>query len=377
MVDKNDWRRRGRIEMKLKKLFVASFALFISIYFALPTLAAESISVVVDNHPVVFDTARFIENDRLIVPLRAVAEAAGMKVDYDDNTRSVTITKTEKLMKIPLDSTNPYVDGKTHIVALTIDSDTAICDGSIIRLDVPARIVGGRTMVPLRFISEAMDMDVIWSHAGLGVLDGNAGVLISTRLRGSAPIAGESLFQTVSPEIISIVDCKDNAVALGMDVTEMHQNLGEPVFAWGNGVPAPQTRYEYGENISSIADFGNIYAEIGCTLGKITVIQLGPGSGSNLKTGAGVAVGDPATNIEKAYDISEIYNEKYDGNGHIILAYTGNTLKYAMSIGVPFMSDYSESDVTHVLDFTITDGKIEAIAIADVVSARELLAGKG
>lgn len=363
--------------MKLKKLVAVSLVLFISIIFASPALAADSIQVVVDNNPVVFDSPPFIENGRLIVPLRAVAEAAGMKVDYDNNTRSVTITKTEKLIKIPLDSTNPYIDGKTHIVTLTLDSDTATANGSKIRLDVPARIVRGRTMVPLRFISVAMDMDVIWSPNGLGVLDGNYGVLISTRLRGSAPLAGESLFPTVSPKIISILDSKDNAVALGMDVTEMYQNLGEPNFAWGRGVPAPQTRYEYGANISSPAGRGNTYAEIGCTLGKLTVIQLGPDSGSSLKTAAGVTVGDPATNIAKAYDGTESYLQKYDANGHIILAYIGNTLKYAVSIGGAFRSDYSESDITHVLDFTITNGKIAAIAIADVVSARELSTGKG
>ncbi len=364
--------------MKLKKLFVVTFALFISIYFALPTLASGSISVVVDNNPVVFDTAPFIEKGRLIVPLRAIAEAAGMKVDYDDNTRSVTLTKTEKLMKIPLDSANPYIDGKTHIVTLTLGSDTATADGSTIQLDVPARIVDGRTMVPVRFISEAMDMDVIWSSAGLGVLAGTSGVLISSRLRGSVPLTGEGLFTAISSKIVSVVDSKGNAVALGMDVTEMYQNLGAPVIAWGRGIPAPQIRYEYGENISSSADlFLNTYAEIGCTLGKITVIQLGTGSASYLKTAAGVAVGDPATNIMKAYEGTESYLQKYDANGHILLEYVGNTLKYAMSFGVPFLSDYSESDITHVIDFTITNGNIDAISIADVATARELSAGKG
>jgi hypothetical protein len=230
-------------------------------------------------------------------------------------------------------------------------------------------------MVPLRFISEAMDMDVIWSPAGLGVLDGNSGALISTRLRGSAPLAGEDIFPTVSPEIISVTDSKGNSVTLGMDVTEMQQNLGDPVLAWGRGVPSPQIRYEYGENISSIADTGNAYAEISCSLGKVTVIQLGPDSGSKLKTGAGVAVGDPAANIAKAYEGSENYLQKYDANGHIILAYVGNTLKNAVSIGETFMSDYSGSDITHVVDFVINNDKIESIAIADIVSARELSTG--
>jgi hypothetical protein len=299
-----------------------------------------------------------------------------MKVDYDDNTRTVTLTKTETLMKIPLDSNTPYVDGKTHTVTLTLDSDTAAVDGSTIRLDIPARSVSGRTMVPLRFISEAMDMDVIWSPTGLGVLVGNPGALISTRLRGSAPLAGEDIFPTVSSEIISVTDSKGNSVALGMDVTEMQQNLGDPALAWGRGVPAPQTRYEYGENISSIEDIGNAYAEISCSLGKVTVIMLGPDSGSKLKTGAGVAVGDPAANIAKAYEGSESYLQKYDVNGDIILAYAGNTLKYAVCISddasVP---DYSGNDITHEVAFKINNDKIEVIAIADIVSARELSTG--
>jgi hypothetical protein len=217
-----------------------------------------------------------------------------------------------------------------------------------------------------------MDMDVIWSPGGVGILDGDPGVLISSRLRGSAPLAGESIFPTVSPGIISVVNSKGNSVTLGMDVTEMQQSIGEPIFAWGRGVPSPQTRYAYGENMSSIADIGNAYVEIGCSLGKVTVIQLGPDSGSKLKTGTGVAVGDSATNIAKAYDGSEGYLQKYDANGHIILAYTGDTLKYAGSIDGVFGSDYSGSDITHVLDFTINNDKIEAICIADIVSAREL-----
>jgi hypothetical protein len=361
--------------MKLKKLSAVGFAFFISIFFVFPTLAANSISVVVDNNPVVFDTPPFIENGRVLVPLRAIAQAAGMKVDYDDNTRTVTLTKTEILMKIPLDSNSPYVDGNTRTITLTLDSDIATVDGSTVRLDIPARSVSGRTMVPLRFISGAMDMDVIWSPAGLGVLAGNSGVLISSRLRGNAPLAGEDIFPTVSPEIISAMDSKGNSVTLGMDVTEMQRNLGDPVFAWGRGVPSPQTLYEYGENMSSIADIGNAYAEIGCSLGKVTVIQLGSDNGSKLKTGAGVAVGDPAANIAKAYEGSEDYLQKYDVNGHIILAYTGNTLKYAVSIGDAFVPDYSGSDITHVVDFKINNDKIEAIAIADIVSARELSTG--
>ena len=355
-----------------KKLLFVCCSIIICFIFASPVFATNNIIVIVDNKSVTFDTQPFIENGRTLVPIRAIAEAAGMEVEYDWESHIVTITKTDKVLKIPLDPDNQYVDGKTHIVTLKLDDDIATVNGSKVKLDVPARTVGGRTVVPLRFVSESMDMDVIWSPAGLGVLDGAPGVLISTRLRGSAPLAGEDVFPSVPTELISVMDSNGNSLSLGMDVTEMQKNIGYPIFAWGRGVPSPQVRYEYGDNKSSIMDIGNIYAEIGCSLGKVTVIQLGPGSGSKLKTGAGIAVGDSVTDIVNAYDGSENFLKGYDSNGHILIAYDGNMLKYAVSIGSNFRSDYSESDITHVLDFTISNAKVEAIAIADVVSAREL-----
>jgi hypothetical protein len=380
-------RLRGGYEMYLKKAVteikiaavhiaaVTFVVVLICISFALPSHAASNISVVVDNNLVVFDTQPIVENGRTLVPLRAIAEAAGMDVAYNEADRSIMITKTEKLMKIPLDPIDTYIIGKTHVVKLTLGNNEALVNGKIMRLEVPAKTIDGRTVVPLRFISDAMDMDVIWSPTGLGVLNKKPGVLIGTRLRGSAPLAGEGIFPSVSTEIISVVNDKGGSVALGMDVTEMQRSFGDPVFAWGRGVPSPQMRYEYGDNISSVAEIGNAYAEIGCTLGKVTVIQLGPGSGSLFKTGAGIAVGEPASSITKFYAGSELYLKEFISNGHILLVYSGNTLKYALSQSDASMADYSKSDVTHVLDFNISNDIIEAIAIADVATARELSGG--
>jgi Copper amine oxidase N-terminal domain. len=343
-----------------------------SIILTLPTAAEENILVVVDNNTVEFDSPPYRENNRLIVPLRAIAEAAGIKVDYDSSTQTITLTKTEKLIKIPLDSKNPYVDGKKHIVKLTIDSDQAYVDDTEIKLDVSARIVNNRTMVPLRFISESFDMDVIWNPDGIGITYGSTSVLIGTRLRGSAPLSGEIFFKTVEPEIISIVNSNGKVLTLGMDVTELKPILGEPSFAWGRGVPAPQLRYEYGENISSTSDIGKVYAEIGCTLGKVTVIKLGPVSSSKLKTAAGVAVGDPAKNIIAAYAGTDNFLSEINTDGHVILAYTGNTLKYAACISNNSKFECNENDITHMLDFVITNGKITTISIADIISAIDL-----
>jgi hypothetical protein len=45
---------------------------------------------------------------------------------------------------------------------LTIDSTTAYIDGKAMIMDVPPTILNQRTMVPLRFISEALGAKVTW-----------------------------------------------------------------------------------------------------------------------------------------------------------------------------------------------------------------------
>jgi hypothetical protein len=185
--------------------------------------ADAGISVILDNRIVVFDQAPFIENSRILVPIRAIAEAANIEVEYDSATRTAKLTKIESLLRIPLNNKDPYVNGKTHTILLTIGSDSAVVDGEDRHLDVPAKIIGDRTFVPLRFISEAMDMDVIW-------IEQTKQVLINSRLRGSKPLTGEKLFPSISKETISLVGDNEITVTLGMDVTEVQKQLGSPIF---------------------------------------------------------------------------------------------------------------------------------------------------
>lgn len=81
---------------------------------------------------------------RTMVPLRFISEAFGAKVDWDGATRTVTITW----------------GGKT--VKLTIGVYIAKVDGRDVRLDVAPVIRGGRTFVPIRFISEVFGAEVKW-----------------------------------------------------------------------------------------------------------------------------------------------------------------------------------------------------------------------
>lgn len=104
------------------------------------------IAVIVNGNKVLFpDTEPYLdENSRTLVPVRFVSQSLGAEVKWDDKTRTATITYNSKVIVIPLNSKEVTVDG----TAITLDTAAVLSEG--------------RTMVPLRFVSEAMDAEVIW-----------------------------------------------------------------------------------------------------------------------------------------------------------------------------------------------------------------------
>jgi serine protease Do len=121
---------------------MVSFLCFI----ATPVSAADQpIKVSINGVFLTFDQPPVIISDRTMVPFRAIFEAMGSEVQWDATTRTVTAEK----------------DGT--VITLQIGSKKALKNGSSITLDVPALIVNGRTMVPLRFVGEAFGYEVIWN----------------------------------------------------------------------------------------------------------------------------------------------------------------------------------------------------------------------
>ena len=88
----------------------------------------------------------FIQRGRTLVPLRTIAEALDAQVSWD-SVNKVAIIKTEK-----------------RILQLPINEDIAIVDEKKVKLEVPAQILNGRTMVPLRFIAEELQTQVQWNN---------------------------------------------------------------------------------------------------------------------------------------------------------------------------------------------------------------------
>lgn len=131
-----------------------SIVLSVVMLFSLTTfaLAEEDISVYVNARRVEFDVNPIIVEDRTLVPLRAIFEALGASVEWDNDTRSVTSEKSGTSVTLAIGSNVMYVNGMEKT------------------LDVPAQIVSDRTLVPVRAISEAFDCPVEWDNATRSVL---------------------------------------------------------------------------------------------------------------------------------------------------------------------------------------------------------------
>lgn len=112
----------------------------------LKKMGKVGVKALVNGTEPTMDVQPAIENGRTLVPFRAMAEALGAEVAWDAEKRTVTVTK----------------DGTT--VVLTIDSMIATVDGKEYKLDVPAKIKNGRTVIPLRFLSEALKCKVLWEQ---------------------------------------------------------------------------------------------------------------------------------------------------------------------------------------------------------------------
>jgi len=105
----------------------------------------DKILVFVDDRPITFDTDPYIDgSSRTMVPLRAIGEALGARIDWNEATRQVTFTKA------------------SNIVVLTIGQKTASVNGVQQTMDTSPVIKDGRTMLPLRYVGEYLGAQVEW-----------------------------------------------------------------------------------------------------------------------------------------------------------------------------------------------------------------------
>mgnify|MGYP000376666145 CR=1 FL=1 len=106
----------------------------------------QPITVQVNGETVQGDMPPILFNDSTLVPSRAVFEKMGAKVTWNEAASQVEISM-----------------GSTSIVLIQ-NNDSATVNGSTYKMRVPAKLINDRIMIPVRFVSEALGMDVQWKE---------------------------------------------------------------------------------------------------------------------------------------------------------------------------------------------------------------------
>lgn len=147
--------------MKKTTLILMSFA-------TVAMANAQDIGVTLDGRPVRFSGQQpIMVNNSVLVPLRGVFEDMGAQVLWNQERQQVTAIKDDKRIR------------------LNIGERMADIDGRAVRLNQAPIVRNGSTLVPLRFLSEALGAQVRWNP-------NNDMVAIRTDVEGRAqPIRGD------------------------------------------------------------------------------------------------------------------------------------------------------------------------------------------
>ncbi|MDO4562895.1 MAG: copper amine oxidase N-terminal domain-containing protein [Clostridia bacterium] len=130
--------------VKIKSLKLLAAVLFISFLLDQSVLA---VSVVMNSTFVDFPSQKpVVVNERLLIPIRPLAEKLGLSVEWDGNTKTVTLSKENYLAKI------------------TIGAFEVETSGGSVRVKQGAEIIEDTTMVSPHFLSDVFGLKVIWQR---------------------------------------------------------------------------------------------------------------------------------------------------------------------------------------------------------------------
>ena len=184
----------------MKRIITAAAVLMLAML-APTALHASQINVTIDGVEVDFEgRPPVIVDGRTLVPVRGVFEALGFDVDWEQTTQTATLTSTE------------------YTITISIGSDTFTTNSTSYTLDVPAQIIGGRTMLPIRAVLESVGYNVDWDESTNTVIVRPA----------SMPTA-----QLPIPETPLSLEIRQNSIFAGRNRSYVIM-ADDTVWMWGN-----------------------------------------------------------------------------------------------------------------------------------------------
>jgi len=156
---------------------------------------AAEIQVEVNSKAVQFGAVQPARvNGRVLIPLRAVVESLGAEVRWEAATQTVRGKKGEREF------------------SLQINSREAQLNGMPIQLEVPAQMISGTTMVPLRFVAEALGAEVEWNAARQ--------LVVINAAEDAAPVAGTR----IEGDLVSV---RDNELTVRVGNVRQTYGIGQ------------------------------------------------------------------------------------------------------------------------------------------------------
>lgn len=110
-------------------------------------LAATNISIYLDNQKLTCPVDPVVKDGRILVPVRLVSESIGATVNYYSTEKKIEIIQNGSTIILYVNKKDVYVNGVKST------------------LDVPATVINNYTLVPLRFVSENLNLLVAWDNA--------------------------------------------------------------------------------------------------------------------------------------------------------------------------------------------------------------------
>lgn len=118
---------------------------------------AKEVKIEIDGKELVpKDMPAVIIEGRTMLPMRLIAQELGCEVVWNEEARQV------------------YVINDSHTVVFTIDNQIGYQNGAEFTMDVPPMIVNERTMLPVRALAKALDLDITWTEASRTVSIGSS-----------------------------------------------------------------------------------------------------------------------------------------------------------------------------------------------------------
>lgn len=124
----------------MRKIFVAVLILLLALTSAV--WAGQAPKIYINDKELISKDPPVVINGRTLVPMRAVFQSFNMSVGWNNEDQTI-------------------VSGNIY---LQINNPIALVSNKEVILDVPPRLINGRTYVPLRFISESLGKNVMYDE---------------------------------------------------------------------------------------------------------------------------------------------------------------------------------------------------------------------